>query len=143
MAGMKLLLFSDLHRDRVAAARIVDLSRDADLVIGAGDFATARRGIHDTIDVLRAIEQPAILVPGNSESFEELQAACAQWPSAVVLHGSGTQIAGMPIWGLGGAVPVTPFGNWSYDFTEGEATNLLRDCPIGGILVTHSPPKGC
>src|SRR5262245_13604334 len=118
---MKILLFSDLHRDRSAAAKLVDLSRDADLVIGAGDFATARRGIDDTISVLRAIEKPAVLVPGNSESFEELQAACAGWPSAIVLHGSGTQISGIPIWGLGGAVPVTPFGDWSYDFTEAEA----------------------
>lgn len=140
---MNLLLFSDLHRDRAAARRIVELSRDVDVVIGAGDFATVRRGIRDTIDVLAAITTPAVLVPGNSESFEELQAACAKWPSALVLHGAGTVIDGVPFWGLGGAVPVTPFGDWSYDFSEAAATDLLRDCPSAGVLVTHSPPKGC
>jgi Icc-related predicted phosphoesterase len=37
---------------------------------------------------------------------------------------------------------VTPFGAWSYDFDEGEAAALLADCPIGCVLVSHSPPKG-
>ena len=38
---MKLLLFSDLHTDTSAATRIVKLAQDADIVIGAGDFANA------------------------------------------------------------------------------------------------------
>lgn len=139
---MKLLLFSDLHRDRAAAKRIVKLSVDVEIVIGAGDFATKRAGLRDTIDELRAIDQPAVLVPGNAESVEELRAACADWPSAVVLHGDGATIAGVEFWGLGGAVPTTPFGAWSYDFTEAQAEQLLNDCPSGGILVSHSPPLG-
>ena len=40
---VKFLCFSDLHRDAAAAKKIVDLSSDADIVIGAGDFATRRR----------------------------------------------------------------------------------------------------
>ncbi len=143
IAEMKLLLFSDLHRDQSAAIRLVELSREADVVIGAGDFATGRHGIHDTVDILAGIAKPAVLVPGNSESCEELRAACARWPLANVLHGTGMHIDGVPFWGLGGAVPVTPFGAWSYDFSEAAATELLRDCPPAGVLVTHSPPKGC
>lgn len=139
---MKLLLFSDLHRDRVAARQIVELARDADVVIGAGDFATMRVGLGDVLDELRVIDKPAALVPGNAESAEELRAACVIWPSAVVLHGSGATIAGVEFWGLGGAVPPTPFGLWSYDLTEADAERLLQDCPSGGILVTHSPPLG-
>jgi Icc-related predicted phosphoesterase len=139
---MKLLLFSDLHRDRAAARRIVELSREADIVIGAGDFATKRIGLAETLDELRAIDKPAVLVPGNAESFEELQSACADWPSAVVLHGTGATVAGVEFFGLGGAVPTTPFGAWSYDFTEAEAELLLQACPHGGVLVSHSPPCG-
>jgi Icc-related predicted phosphoesterase len=44
--------------------------------------------------------------------------------------------------GLGGGIPVTPFGAWSYDFTEEQAAELLSGCPKGGVLVSHSPPKG-
>jgi Icc-related predicted phosphoesterase len=139
---MRLLLFSDLHRDTDAARNLVEMSRDTDAVIGAGDFATMRKGIHEIINVLAVIERPTILVPGNSESYEELAAACEGWPAAMVLHGSGTEVDGIKFWGVGGAIPITPFGSWSYDFSEDDGRRLLADCPSGAILVSHSPPKG-
>lgn len=139
---MKLLLFSDLHRDVKAAASIVDRSQDVDVIVGAGDFASARHGIDDCIRVLRAIEKRVVLVAGNNESTDELRAVCRGWPSAHVMHGSGVTIGGVEFWGLAGGVPVTPFGAWSYDFSEEEASQLLAGCPIGAVLVSHSPPKG-
>lgn len=139
---MRLLLFSDLHRDSVAARRLVERSRGVDVVVGAGDFATTRRGIEDCLAVLREIERPTVLVAGNSETTEELATACRDWPQAHVLHGSGMTLSGVPFFGLGGAVPVTPFGDWSYDLAEEEAAKLLAACPVGAVLVTHSPPKG-
>lgn len=139
---MKLLLFSDLHRDRRAAAALVERAGDVDVVVGAGDFAVMRKGLRDTLEVLRAIDRPAVLVPGNGESYEELADACRDWPSARVLHGTGCEIDGRSFFGLGGGVPVTPFGPWSYDFTEDEAAELLRDLPEGVVLVSHSPPHG-
>jgi Icc-related predicted phosphoesterase len=139
---MKLLLFSDLHCDVAAAQRIVELAEQADVVVGAGDLATVRRHLSLTVDVLRQISQPTVLVAGNSESPQELAVACQDWPAATVLHGSGVEINGVPFFGLGGAVPVTPFGSWSYDLTEEEAKGLLAACPADAVLVTHSPPKG-
>ena len=139
---MKLLLFSDLHCDTAAARRLVELAGDVDVVVGAGDFGNVRRGIQIAIDVLRTIDRPAIVVPGNAESADELIEACRIWPAAHVLHGSGVTIDGVPFFGLGGAVPVTPFGAWSYDFTEAQAAELLADCPVHSVLVTHSPPQG-
>lgn len=139
---MRLLLFSDLHRDAVAAARLADRSTDFDVVVGAGDFATVHAGLEEMTGILRRIECPAVLVPGNSETAAELEAACARWDSAVVLHGAGATVAGAEFFGVGGGIPVTPFGSWSWDFTEAEARELLADCPPGAILVSHSPPKG-
>jgi Icc-related predicted phosphoesterase len=139
---MKLLLFSDLHADTVAARRLVERAHDFDVVVGAGDFGNVRRHLHQCIAVLRAIEQPAVLVAGNSESTEELVEACRTWPQAHILHGSGVTINGVPFFGLGGGIPVTPFGAWSYDFTEQQAAELLIDCPAGCVLVSHSPPLG-
>ena len=141
-AVVRLLLFSDLHRNLEAAANLVRMSRDVDVVLGAGDFGTMRQGVEEVIGALSAIDRPAVLVAGNSESPEELAAACQAWPSANVLHGSGAQIAGIGFWGVGGAIPVTPFGSWSYDFTEEQAANLLSTCPDRCVLVSHSPPYG-
>lgn len=139
---MKLLLFSDLHADIAAARRLVERARHVDVVVGAGDFGNLRREVARSIDVLRAIERPAVLVAGNNESTEELAHACRDWPTAHVLHGTGVQIAGVDFFGIGGGIPTTPFGAWSYDFTEEQAAAMLADCPVGCVLVTHSPPKG-
>lgn len=139
---MKLLLFSDVHRDEVAARQLVEQSRHVDIAVGAGDFATTRRGLPEIIDVLSRMDCKTVLVPGNSESFEELSGACCDWNDAYVLHGTSCEIAGLTFFGLGGAVPETPFGSWSYDFSEEQAAELLAPCPDGCVLVSHSPPKG-
>ena len=139
---MKLLVFSDLHNDLRTASKLVELSNSVDVVVGAGDFCVARRGLKKIIKPLSAIIKPTVLVPGNSESNEELLQACRSWKSARVLHGNRATIAEIPFFGIGGGIPVTPFGSWSYDFSEDEAYDLLRDCPSGGVLVSHSPPAG-
>jgi Icc-related predicted phosphoesterase len=139
---MKLLLFSDIHSDTRAASKLVELSQDVDAVVGAGDYCIARRGLDDIIEALGKIKKPTLLVPGNSESEKELKTACLTWETATVLHGGLKVIDGISFFGIGGGIPVTPFGSWSYDFTEDQAHALLRNCPSGGVLISHSPPKG-
>jgi uncharacterized protein len=138
---LKLLAFSDLHRDRARARRLAQRAREADVVIGAGDFASFHLGLRRTIDLLQAIDAPTVLVPGNNESEAALWRACAGWNSAVVLHGQAKEIGGVTFFGLGGGVPVTPFP-WGFDLTEEQAAEKLAACPEGAVLVIHSPPKG-
>jgi Icc-related predicted phosphoesterase len=138
---MRLLLFSDLHCDRAGAQKLVELSQDVDVVIGAGDFAKSRHGLQELIDALSPITCPSILVPGNNESYDELELACKVWPAAQVLHGSGTEVQGIKFWGVGGAIPPAGFSS-SWDFSEDEGRQLLADCPKGAILIAHSPPYG-
>ena len=137
---MKVLAFSDLHLARVHAARIVEKSREADLVIAAGDFAHARTGLVQAMALLEGIAAPVVAVPGNGESVDELRAAAPEgWQ---VLHGQGVEIDGLRIFGLGYGVPVTPFGAWSCDLSEAQAEERLATCETAELLVTHSPPKG-
>jgi uncharacterized protein len=135
------LAFSDLHRDLDQAAKLVEMSGDADLVIGAGDFASVHEGLEETIGALSGIETPTVLVPGNNETEEALRAAAAGWSGATVLHGGGTAIDGVELFGLGGGVPVTPW-DWSFDLDEGAAAEMLGPCPEQALLVLHSPPRG-
>ena len=137
---MRYLCFSDLHCDKDAARKLVTRSQDADVVLGAGDFSIKHNGLADTLDILAEIDKPSILVPGNGETVEALREAAFVWKSAVVLHGEGTEIGGETFWGVGGGIPVTPFGAWSYDFDEDQAQALLAGCPENGVLVVHSPP---
>jgi uncharacterized protein len=138
---VKLLAFSDLHRDLAQGAKLVEMSAEADVVIGAGDFASVHEGLEETIEVLAAIETPTVLVPGNNETADALRAAAQGWSAATVLHGEGATIAGAEFFGLGAGVPVTPW-EWSFDLDDTEAAKLLAPCPEGAILVLHSPPRG-
>ncbi len=137
---MKILAFSDLHMARARAADIVTASAGADLVIGAGDFCNMRQGLDEAMAMLAGITAPVIAVPGNAESIEELQAAAP--PVWSVLHGSGCKVLDQKFFGLGYAVPETPFGSWSCDLSDAGAEAMLAECAAADIMVLHSPPKG-
>lgn len=138
---MRLLAFSDLHRDVARAERLVEGSGEADVVVAAGDYASVHRGLDEAIATLRSIETPTVLVPGNNETADALRAACSGWEAATVLHGEGAEVDGIAFFGLGAGVPTTPW-DWSFDLTEEEADELLAPCPKGAVLVVHSPPRG-
>ncbi len=125
---VKLLAFSDLHRDLGQAAELVAMSAEADVVIGAGDFASVHEGLDETIDALAAIETPTVLVPGNNETEQALREAASGWSAATVLHGSGTTIEGTEFYGLGAGIPVTPW-EWSFDLDDEAASDDARRLP--------------
>jgi Icc-related predicted phosphoesterase len=137
---MRILAFSDLHRDLEQGARLVEMAAEADVVIGAGDFASVHEGLEETIGALAGIETPTVLVPGNNETADALRSAAADWSAATVLHGEGTMIAGTEFFGLGAGIPVTPW-EWSFDLDDDAATEMLAACPDGAVLVLHSPPR--
>jgi Icc-related predicted phosphoesterase len=141
LRAVRLLAFSDLHRDLDQAQSLVERSSEADAVIAAGDFASIHEGLEETIDALKPIPVPTVLVPGNNETEDELRAACEGWDSATVLHGQATEIDGTRFFGLGAGIPVTPW-DWSFDLDEEQAGERLAGCPEGAVLVVHSPPKG-
>lgn len=137
---MRILAFSDLHHSRARAAELVAASREADLVIGAGDFCNTRQNLDEALGLLAGIRVPMLAVPGNAESEEELRQAA---PAGMrVLHGEGCEIAGLRIFGLGYAVPETPFGAWSCELSEDRAEQMLAACDTSDVLVLHSPPRG-
>jgi Icc-related predicted phosphoesterase len=138
---VRLLAFSDLHRDLGQAAALVEMSSAADVVVGAGDFASVHEGLAETVAALAAIETRTVLVPGNNETVEALRDAASGWGAATVLHGEGTTIEGVEFFGLGAGIPETPW-DWSFDLEEEAATAMLAPCPQAPVLVLHSPPQG-
>jgi len=138
---VRVLAFSDVHRDLGQCAKLTELSAEADVVVGAGDFASVHEGLEETIGALAGIEAPTVLVPGNNETAGALREAAAGWEAATVLHGEGAEVEGVQFFGLGAGIPVTPW-EWSFDLDDTEATEMLADCPQGAFLVLHSPPRG-
>ena len=117
----------------------MERSAEADVVAGVGDFASVHSGLEETLEALRGIDKPLVLVPGNNETDEALRTAASGW--ATVLHGESTEVEGVSFFGLGAGVPVTPW-DWSFDLTEQDAAQKLAECPEGAVLLSHSPPKG-
>ena len=139
---MKLLAFSDLHRNSDAAAAIVAASADADVVVGAGDFATMGEGLEDCLSILSQLRVPLILVAGNHERLPDLQTQCAGWRNMHVLHGNGIAIGGIDFFGVGFEIPGSGNAVLESQLSEDEGAKLLAACPAGAVLITHSPPLG-
>jgi len=109
-------------------------------VIGAGDFCNHRQALPEAMSLLSGLDAPFVVVPGNAESADELRDAA---PAGThVLHGDGIEIGGLSLFGLGYAVPETPFGSWSCDLSEAQAADRLAACSHADILILHAPPKG-
>jgi len=138
---MKLLLFSDVHCSQPAVQRLLKLAEQVDILVGAGDFGTMRRGTAETLRPFEDLDKPLVLVCGNGESDQELREA-TPWEHVHVLHGTSIELSGQIFFGLGGGIPVTPFGSWSFDLDEEQATTALNACPPEAVLVVHSPPLG-
>lgn len=139
---MKILAFSDLHRDRTAARAIVDASVDADIVVGAGDFGTRGEGTNETLEILRETAIPIVLVSGNHDDFGSLQSFCADWETGHLLHGAEFVTGGTCFFGLGHEIPRRNQSDWNAFLNEEDATGMLAPCPQGAVLITHSPPLG-
>lgn len=138
---MRVLAFSDVHRDVGAVEALVSEAADVDVVAGVGDFASVHEGLEETLAPLRAIEVPLLLVPGNNETVDALRAAVAGWDGVTVLHGEAADVDGVSFFGIGAGIPTTPW-DWSFDLTEEEAAEQLAAVPEGAVMLSHSPPKG-
>lgn len=139
---MKILAFSDLHRDVKAAQGIVAASIEADILIGAGDFAKFGQGAVDTIRILRMGNTPTVLVSGNHDSLMELHNLCFDWENGFLLHGQSVTLGGITFFGLGGEIPQRNDAQWNLAVSEEQASEALAACPSNAVLITHTPPLG-
>lgn len=139
---MRVLAFSDLHRDKDAAEVLLKASAKADVVIGAGDFATKGIGAAETLDILAQCRVPLILTHGNHDDPDELQRICDQVPNFHYLHGAEITVGQVVFFGLGGEIPSRSSFPWNAAETEQKAAHMLMECPPNAVLLTHTPPRG-
>ncbi len=139
---MRILAFSDLHNDQLAASQIVAASQTADVVVGAGDFGVKGASGAEVLEILKQMSVPTIIVAGNHDNLVELRNFCADWEHGHFLHGTSVTILGQSFYGLGCEIPRRSDFVWNQTLTEEEAEKLLEQCPDQAVLVTHTPPFG-
>ncbi len=137
---MEILAFSDLHRNKALAREILSQSHGYDAVVGAGDFATFGQGLNDTLDILKKITVPVIIVPGNHENPSDLHEANADHDRLIILHGNCIEINGISFFGLGGEIPRVMKEEWNHYCDERQAAEHLARCPDRAVVITHTPP---
>ena len=130
--GVKLLAFSDLHRDLGQARRA---GRD----VGRRRRRDRRRrlrlgprgaGGDDRRRWRRSRRRPSSSPATTRPTSALREAPRPSWGAATVLHGEGTTIDGVEFFGLGAGIPVTPW-DWSFDLDDEAATGDARALPRG------------
>ncbi len=135
---MRVLIFSDIHNDQQALARL--MKTEADYYICAGDLVTFAKGFEKMAPHLLPKKERVYLIPGNHESESDIERFCAQY-GFHNLHGKTLEINGTHLAALGYS-NITPF-NTPGEYSEEELTRRLLPFadmkPL--VLVCHCPPK--
>ena len=135
---MKLLVFSDIHADHAALARLMEI--DADLYFAAGDLVNWGRGLERVGPILARRAERMYVFPGNHESESDIARLCSNF-GLHDFHGQALDVSGRHIAGLGYSNP-TPFdtpGEYSEAELAERLSKFARLKPL--ILICHCPPK--
>ncbi|PCI87823.1 MAG: serine/threonine protein phosphatase [Hyphomicrobiales bacterium] len=139
---MKILAFSDIHMNADFMLEVIAQSAVADVIVAAGDFANKGGSSWHIIEPFTKIRKPVVVVSGNHDNLMELTKLCNEHEHIHLLHGGGVNIDGVDFYGLGCEVPQINQENWNEWLDEEAAARMLEGCPVGCVLVTHSPAYG-
>jgi Icc-related predicted phosphoesterase len=136
---VKVLLFSDIHNDRMALEKLMAI--DADAYFAAGDLVSWARGLDKMGAVMRGRKDRVYVLPGNHESASDIAGFCERFGFRD-FHGARAEIGGAHFAGLGYS-SVTPFDTPG-EYSEGEMAERLETFVDWKpqVLVCHSPPHG-
>lgn len=133
----RLLIFSDIHNDRQALQKLVDV--DADYYFAAGDLVSWGRGLDKMAEIMQRRAERTYVLPGNHESEQDIALLCQRY-GFVNFHGGTLAIGETHVAGLGYSTP-TPF-NTPGEYSEQEmAARLERFAEWKpSVLICHAPP---
>jgi Icc-related predicted phosphoesterase len=136
---LKLLIFSDIHNDLKALARLMDT--EADYYFATGDLVSWARGLDACGGMLHRRAGKVYVLPGNHESADQIGSLCVKF-ALHEFHERSLTIGAYHIAGLGYSSP-TPFETPG-EYTEVQlAEKLSRFAGLKPlILICHAPPRG-
>lgn len=138
---MRVLIFSDIHGDLGALARII--AQSADIYIDAGDLATFGKGLERCGEVLKPLGDRLWVVPGNHETHQATR-ELSERLGFVDFHRQVRPLNsanGIVHWAGLGYSNITPFDTPG-EYSEGQIAEALAN--FNGLkplyLVVHCPP---
>ncbi|PIU63027.1 hypothetical protein COX58_03550 [archaeon CG_4_10_14_0_2_um_filter_Archaea_38_6] len=137
---MKVLFFSDAHADKKSIKKVIEKSRNADLLVCAGDLSMMEEGFGEMLEELKKVNKKILIIPGNNETPDFMDEGIDDYENIISIEDEIYQDMNIKFLGIGGST-ITPF-NTPYELSEGEFRKKLSkyDNTIT-VLVTHSPAK--
>ena len=130
---MKALIFVDLHDDHLFFQELKSKSKEADVILGAGDYSMFARNLDRILAEINNLGKPCFLIHGNHEYHEEMVNASKNLKNITIVHKTSVSFKNIKIAGYGG----DGFSRRDSTF-EKIMTPLIDDQTI---LLLHGPPS--
>jgi uncharacterized protein len=143
---MKVLFFVDTHGSSGSMHRLNEKSKDADILVCAGDFTIFENDMSIILRELNNIGKPVLLIHGNHETSSSVMMECEQLKNLHFIHRNYYISEDVIFYGFGGggfSIRDESFKRESELF----ASELKKTSEKDGkkyriVLVTHAPPYG-
>jgi Icc-related predicted phosphoesterase len=136
---MKLYAFTDIHADLAQLARIKKTiqKEGVALAVCTGDFTVFGRGMKEMLAGMNDLGVPLVLIHGNHEDEDEVQALLPKHKNILFAHGTIVEAKGLRFFGFGGH-------GFRRREPELEALEKAFGSKIDGstIVLCHAPPYG-
>ena len=136
---MKILAFTDTHVVKNSWKEVLKKVKDADIIIGGGDFSDWGEDTEKIISKFKNIDKPFLIIHGNHESQEQMFEIEKKFDNVIFLHKKSYQIGKYVFFGYGGG----GFGNKDKEF-ERVSKMFAKTIKKGDelIIISHGPPYG-
>ena len=140
---MKILTFVDLHSNISALKKIIRKSKQADLLLCAGDISLFEKQLDKIFELLTQAKKPVLIIHGNHEEPTTLTKLCKRYKNIVFIHKKIKSFDKAVFIGFGGE----GFSLTSKDFEhfikkKKRELNELKKKNRKLVLITHAPPFG-
>lgn len=136
---MKILAFVDTHGNKASLHRLVEKSKDVDIMACAGDISNWGEHLEELIKILEKASKPLLIIPGNHETAKQIKQLTKKFSFVIPIHKGSYQVDKYIFFGYGE-------GGFSQEdstlkkIKEKFKETLEKDLKV--ILVTHAPPYG-
>lgn len=143
---MRALFFVDTHGSSSKMRRIIEKSKDVDLIVCAGDFTVFETDMKKILHELDSIGKPVLIIHGNHETASGVMIGCEQLENVIFIHRTYYIYNDFIFYGHGGggfSIRDEKFTNDSKKFIE-DLTMLSNknNKKYKLVLVTHAPAHG-
>ena len=133
---MKLLLFTDVHASKKSLEKILEKSKECDVMVCCGDISIFGSGLKRTMQTLRKSDKKMFVTHGNHEMISELNNLC-DGESNIFIHKEFVKFEDVTFIAYGGG------GFSERDERLDYWINKIQKKIIGKtVFFTHAPPYG-